>query len=370
MKNATLLTPDRLEALKEQYHHVLLRHVLDPAEDNLVEAASIGRRLIIHGIPTEEAVAVHEEALIRVASLHPELGLAEVAGVVSQPLMEMLMAYGLNFRRQLDSSMSLNRSLRKEVDERKKVERELKSKGEELERSNADLEKFAYVVSHDLQAPLRQIGSFSDLLERHCGPVLEGDGEDFLGFITRGVTRMQELIRALLQYSRVGRSQLGYQEVDTNQVAKQVADVLSPELESAGAELTIEALPGVPADPRLLGLVFQNLVQNGLKFIKEGQPMIRVTGRTAGACAHFSVRDNGIGIESRYHEEVFQVFRRLHAASEFEGTGIGLAICRKIIERHGGRMWVESKLGSGADFRFTIPLTPAAPAEAAESGRE
>lgn len=364
------MSPDRLEALKEQYAGILLRHVLEPDEENLVEAASIGRRFIIHGVPTEEAIAAHTEALALLGHEHPELTLAESAAAVAEPLMEMLMAYGLNFRHQLSSSQALNRQLREEIDERKKVESRLQTRSEELARSNADLEKFAYVVSHDLQAPLRQIGSFADLLERHYGPSLEGDGEKFLSFIVRGAQRMQELIKALLHYSRVGRSRFSVEEVDATSLVTGVVRDLGHDIEVGGAMVTVADLPRVDAEPTLLRLVFQNLIHNGLKFVKGRAPEIQVTGRAAGLCAHFSVRDNGIGIKPRYHEEVFQVFRRLHGVDEFGGTGIGLAICRKIVERHGGRLWVESKPGAGSDFRFTIPLDRASLGEAAGSGRE
>jgi light-regulated signal transduction histidine kinase (bacteriophytochrome) len=361
---------DRLEVLKEQYADILLRHVLEPSEDNLVEAASIGRRFIIHGVPTEEAVAAHTEALARVGREHPELTVSQSAATVSEPLMEMLMAYGLNFRHQLDSSQVLNDMLRQEIEERKKIEANLQTRGEELARSNADLEKFAYVVSHDLQAPLRQVGSFAGLLERHYGQLLEGDGEEFLSFITRGVTRMQDLIRALLRYSRIGRNQLSPVELDCNVLLQRVIGDLGHDIEAHNGEVITEELPVVTADPTLLGLVFQNLIQNSLKFVKEAPPAIRVSGQQSGPHTHFSVQDNGIGIEPRYHEEIFQVFRKLHRADEFAGTGIGLAICRKIVERHGGRLWVESRPGGGANFRFTIPQDKGSLSEIAEGGRE
>ncbi|MBM3315974.1 hypothetical protein FJY71_09120, partial [candidate division WOR-3 bacterium] len=242
-----------------------------------------------------------------------------------------------------------------EVAERKRAMDALEKKEVELKRSNAELEQFAYVASHDLQEPLRMVGSYTQLLSRRYQGKLDKDADEFIGFAVDGVTRMQRLINDLLQFSRVGTRGREPQPVESAAVLDRALLNLKLALEDKGAEVTRGPLPRVMADDRQLEQLFQNLVGNAVKFQREGTPKVHVRAERSNGGWMFSVRDNGIGIDRQYADRIFQVFQRLHTRDEFPGTGIGLAVCKKIVERHGGRIWVESEPGSGADFRFTLP---------------
>jgi hypothetical protein len=231
----------------------------------------------------------------------------------------------------------------------------LKRHAQELERSNAELEQFAYVASHDLQEPLRTIASYTQLLARRYRDKLDSDANEFMDFIVDAATRMQDLINDLLSYSRVGTRGHEFQPTDLNKVLENALQNLDLRIKDSGATVTFDNLPTLLGDDRQLLQLFQNLIGNALKFRGEVPPKVHV-----GVIQHpgeyvFSVRDNGIGIDPQYAERIFLVFQRLHARGEYPGTGIGLAICKKIVERHGGRIWVESAPGKGSTFRFTIP---------------
>lgn len=244
-----------------------------------------------------------------------------------------------------------------EITERKEAEEKLRRFAEELQRSNQELEHFAYVASHDLQEPLRTVGSFAQLIERRYKGKLDDDADEFINYIVDGASRMQRLINDLLTYSRVGTRGRTFQRVDTQQVLSKVIQDIDSLIQGSGAVITHDEMPMVSADEVQLRQLLQNLIGNGVKFRKPGEaPAIHVAAKQVNGEWEFRVRDNGIGIEPQYFERVFVIFQRLHGRNEYEGTGIGLAVCKKIVERHGGRIWVESEPGAGATFCFTLPV--------------
>ena len=232
----------------------------------------------------------------------------------------------------------------------------LDQQAQDLERSNAELEQFAYVASHDLQEPLRKVASFSQLLERRYKGQLDERADQYIAFAVDGAKRMQVLINDLLAFSRVGRLTREHAEVDAGELVDQALANLSLVIEETGAEVTVDdGLPVVSGDVSLLTAVFQNLVSNAVKFRGEQPPRVHVGVRDAGEEWEFSVADNGIGIEPEYADRIFVIFQRLHAKDAYPGTGIGLALCRKIVEYHGGRIWLDADVTSGTTFRFTLP---------------
>jgi signal transduction histidine kinase len=248
-----------------------------------------------------------------------------------------------------------NANLSVELDERRRAEQMLARYAEELERSNAELEQFAYVASHDLQEPLRMVASFTQLLGRRYRGKLDQDADEFIGFAVDGANRMQHLINDLLAYSRVGTRGKPLVPTDCNAVFKQARDNLAKVLEETSTVIYQNPLPVVLGDEVQLLQVFQNLIANAIKFRGAESPQIQVTADRQGSNWVFAIRDNGIGIAPEHQERIFSIFQRLHQRSEYPGTGIGLAICKKVVERHGGRIWVESLPGKGSTFYFSIP---------------
>ncbi len=244
----------------------------------------------------------------------------------------------------------------RDITERKRAEEELKRYSGELRRSNQELEHFAYVSSHDLQEPLRTVASFSQLLESRYKDKLDSDAGEFIQFITDGATRMQTLINDLLSYSRIGRRGQTFAPTATEEALRMVLADLDFAIKESHSIVTHDPLPVVVADVVQLRQLLQNLVGNAIKFRKPGQPaQVHISAVRNGGDWHFSVRDNGVGIDPQYFERVFIIFQRLHGREEYAGTGIGLAVCKRIVERHGGRMWVESVPGHGSTFHFTLP---------------
>jgi signal transduction histidine kinase/CHASE3 domain sensor protein len=243
----------------------------------------------------------------------------------------------------------------RDVTERRAAERALTERARELARSNAELEQFAYVASHDLQEPLRAVVSYLQLLERRYKGNLDERADKYIGYAVDGARRMQTLINDLLTYSRAGRRHEQYVEVDLEALLTRVMKSLEVGIEESGASVTHDPLPTIVADPVGLGQLLQNLVGNAIKFRSEQPPTIHVSARRQERAWLVSVRDNGIGIAPEYQERIFVLFQRLHGRDEYAGTGIGLAICKKIVERHGGMLWVESTPGGGSTFLFTIP---------------
>ena len=238
---------------------------------------------------------------------------------------------------------------------RQQAERDLAKKVDELARSNADLEQFAYVASHDLQEPLRMVTAYTQLLgERYRGK-LDENADKFIGYASEGAQRMQVLIQDLLAFSRVGRNEPTSKTFDCNAVMQEVVQTLATTIQESGASVSYAELPAVWADRTQVAQLFQNLIGNAIKFRGEKPPVVAVQAEAAGERWQFSVSDNGIGIASEHAENIFVVFQRLHARTEYPGNGIGLAICKKIVERYGGKIWMESQPGQGSTFKFTLP---------------
>ena len=243
----------------------------------------------------------------------------------------------------------------RDVTERKKAEAQMKRMLEDLERSNAELEQFAYIASHDLQEPLRMISSYTQLIGRRYKDKLDADGEEFIEYAVDGATRMQDRIQALLTYSRVGTRGKEFEPTDCDTVLEEALSNLQVAIKKSGSVISHDPLPTITADNIQMVQLFQNLIENGIKFHDEKQPEVHVSAKEQEDGWLFSVRDNGIGIDPEYSDRIFLIFKRLHAKGEYAGTGVGLALCKKIVERHGGRIWVESEPGKGATFYFTTP---------------
>lgn len=231
---------------------------------------------------------------------------------------------------------------------------------EALRRAEDNLEQYAYLVSHDLQEPLRMVVGFSQLLQRRCGEGMPEQAREYLELTAGSAQRMSQMLADLLTLSRVGRAPVGREPADLEAVFAKARGRLAPVIEQSGAELSVQPLPTVAGDAALLAQVFQCLLDNALKYRGEAPPRIDVGARRQGQAWEIAVGDQGIGLEPKFAERIFQPFQRLHTQNEYPGTGMGLTIARRIVERHGGRMWVESKPGEGAIFRFTLPACEAA----------
>jgi light-regulated signal transduction histidine kinase (bacteriophytochrome) len=224
-----------------------------------------------------------------------------------------------------------------------------------LEDSNRDLQEFAYVASHDLQEPLRMITSYLLLLSERYRGRLDQDADEFIGFAADGAKRMKQLINDLLAFTRLGRDEKGFVKVETSALLQKVIDDLTVASQECQAEIKATALPEVIGNPFQLSRLFQNIIENSLKYRREESPKIEISASQQGTSWRFSIADNGLGIQPEFTEKIFGMFQRLHGRDKYSGSGIGLAICRRIVSLHGGRIWVESEFGKGSVFNFTIP---------------
>jgi len=245
-----------------------------------------------------------------------------------------------------------NRYLNKALEVRNRSLQKLTS---DLERSNKELEEFAYVASHDLQEPLRMVASYTQLLASRYRGQLDETADKFIHYAVDGAKRMQQLIEDLLKYSRVGTQRKPFEPVSFTKIFEQVLSNLKIAISETDAEVTADELPVLMADPTQMVQLFQNLIGNAIKFRGEEAPRIHVSAHQEGEAWIFSVRDNGIGIDPEDHERIFLISQRLPSERSVSGSGLGLPLCKKIVERHGGRMWLESEKGSGSTFYFTIP---------------
>jgi PAS domain S-box-containing protein len=243
----------------------------------------------------------------------------------------------------------------RDISVRKAGEAALRQNVQDLNQSNQELEQFANIASHDLQEPLRMVASYTQLLARRYKGKLDADADEFIAYAVDGASRMQRLIQDLLAYSRVGYKAGNMRTISSEGALLQALQNLRGVIQDSGALVTHDALPPVIADEIQLIQLFQNLIGNAIKYQNPGVPRVQIAATRNGAKRWtFSVKDNGLGMESQYFEKIFGMFQRLHKREEFAGTGIGLAICKKIVERHGGRISVESQLGMGSTFRFAL----------------
>jgi len=243
------------------------------------------------------------------------------------------------------------------IKERQAMQHQLEWHMEELQRSNQELEQFAYVASHDLQEPLRMVTSFLQLLKRRYESQLDDDADEFINFAVDGAIRMQRLITDMLAYSRVTSKAQPLVPIHSEQALGEALENLQFSIEESGAAISHGALPQILGDASQISQLFQNLVSNAIKFRSDRPPSIEIAAEQSGDYWKFRVEDNGIGINKKYMERIFVIFQRLHTADEYTGTGIGLALCKKIVERHGGRIWLESAENEGSTFFFTLPRT-------------
>ncbi len=264
-------------------------------------------------------------------------------------------------KKEYERMVKLNADLQASWVELKRTQDELEGKAQDLARSNAELEQFAYVVAHDLKGPLITAGGYANRLRRLYKDILGPEADRLIGFTLDGITRMEELINALLAYARVGIKAKDSKLADYDGIVKQAVANLQLEIEESGAIVTHDRLPTLLADHIQMVQLFQNLIGNGIKFCNGEPPHIHISVEQKGKEWFFSVSDNGIGIEPKHLNCIFNIFQRLHSSSEYPGNGIGLAICKKIVECHGGRIWVESEHGKGSTFYFSMPIKDQAP---------
>ena len=243
-----------------------------------------------------------------------------------------------------------------DVTERKQMEERLKQMTDEMQRSNTELEQFAYVISHDLQEPLRMVSSYTQLLAKRYGKKLDADADEFIAYAVDGAKRMQTLLHDLLEYSRVGTRGKPFSLVNCEHIVEQTMANLKIAIEECGASVSYDVLPTIMGDEGQLGQLFQNLIGNAIKFRGEEAPEVHIAAQRRNNMVTFSVKDNGIGIDPQHSQNIFEIFRRLHTRDEYPGTGMGLAICKKIVERHGGHISVQSQPGQGSTFYFSVDM--------------
>lgn len=349
-QTAALNTPDfdadRLHLQETQ------RAVLNILEDADTEKSNLER--------TQRATfnILEDFNVDRLRLLDTQRALLNILDDLNQSSEELQKAHDALEVRVLERTAELQQSnirLQAEMDERRKAEESLRRRTDDLARSNADLEQFAYIASHDLQEPLRMISSYVQLLAKRYRGKLDRDADEFIFYASDGASRMQRLINDLLTYSRVGTRGKSFEEVNLETVLAQALENLQLAVKEKNAVVTHDPLPTVYGDSGQLTQVFQNLIDNAIKFHGEEPPRIHVSARLEGGKCIFSVKDNGIGVAPEYLNRLFTLFQRLHTRKEYTGTGLGLAICKRIVERHGGRIWVESSPAKGSTFYFVIP---------------
>jgi PAS domain S-box-containing protein len=243
-----------------------------------------------------------------------------------------------------------------DLTEHKQMEERLKQITAEMQRSNTELEQFAYVISHDLQEPLRMVSSYTQLLAKRYSNKLDADADEFIAYAVDGAKRMQILLHDLLEYSRVGTRGKPFTWINCKDVVEQSMANLKIAIEECGASVTYDVLPTIMGDEGQLVQLFQNLIGNAIKFHREEAPQVHISAKRRNNIMTFSVKDNGIGIDPQHSQSIFEIFRRLHTREEYPGTGMGLAICKKIVERHGGHISVQSQPGEGSIFYFSVNM--------------
>jgi len=267
---------------------------------------------------------------------------------------EILKEYNERLNAQIRQTESAKESLEEREKHMKVLLEKLDQSNQELMRSNKDLEQFAYVASHDMKEPLRTVGTFTNLLNRKFGSQLEENGRDYMEFIVEGVERMSALINSLLTYSQVGKKDIELSTNDLNLIVQSKIKDLSNIIAEQNVNVICDKLPIVYCAGDQIGMVFYNLMLNGIKFNKNPRPTLKISFEEDRKYWTFSVQDNGIGIPKQYQKQIFEIFKRLHSREEYEGTGIGLALCKKIVTRHNGNITLRSSKGKGTTFYFSI----------------
>jgi PAS domain S-box-containing protein len=319
------------------------------------EAEIIGRNVISTIVPATESTGRDLKDLMAGVGQHPERYASHENENITRSGERVWISW--TNRAVLDEAGNIKEILcvGNDVTARQRAEELLARQAQELARSNADLEQFAYVVSHDLQEPLHVVGGFVHLIARRYQEKLDDKGREFIAQTVEGVNRLQQMIRDLLEYSRVTTRGKEFAPVDCSVLLNQVLGDLSLAIAERGAVITVDPLPTVTADAAQLARLFQNLISNALKFCRDRTPQVHIGAEPGEHEWRFWVRDNGIGIAPEDSGRIFGMFERLHDRGDYPGTGIGLAVCQKIVERHGGRIWVESQPGEGATFYFNLP---------------
>ncbi|MGV0849469.1 sensor histidine kinase [Mycolicibacterium phlei] len=368
---------DALRALFDDQNRDLAAAREDAVAD--LERIQTWRNVVLSGIVVAFFIAALLLAvLVRNAVTRPLEALAAACRRITQgSFSEKIAVQGPRDIRSIAADVEdMRQRIVDELEASRSAREQLADQALELQRSNAELEQFAYVASHDLQEPLRKVASFCQLLEKRYGDQLDERGTEYIGFAVDGAKRMQVLINDLLTFSRVGRLNATETDVDLGAALDTALSNLSTTIEETGAEVvrTGEPLPVLNGDPTLLTMLWQNLIGNAVKFRREGVPPrvvveCRAPADSADAPWVFSVTDNGIGIPEEFKDKVFVIFQRLHGRDAYTGTGIGLALCKKIVEHHGGSIWIDTDFTGGTRFQFTIPATvPAVTSEASTEG--
>ncbi|MED5814197.1 CHASE3 domain-containing protein [Mycolicibacterium sp. 050232] len=357
---------DRLRELFD-VQNVNLSQARQASVDELADVRGWRDGVVLAMIIAFFAMAVLMTVLVRSAVTRPLAALAASCRRITRGhFAERIVPKGPKDIRSIAADVEdMRQRIVDELDASRSAQAALDQQADELRRSNAELEQFAYVASHDLQEPLRKVASFCQLLEKRYGDKLDERGVEYIGFAVDGAKRMQVLINDLLTFSRVGRLNATHTEVDLDAALDSALNNLATAIEESGAEIRRgeEPLPSVDGDPTLMTMVWQNLIGNAVKFRLDGvAPRIVIDYREGtGELAEnwvFSVSDNGIGIGEEFVDKVFVIFQRLHGRDAFGGTGIGLALCKKIIEHHGGSIWIDTTYTTGTRFMFTLPVTP------------
>ena len=322
-----------------------LAYILGYEEDEL-----IGRPALSFVLP-EDREAVREKA---VSMLKAECSLGYEFRVINKQakikwVMETVVPIYYRRKRAILGSLI-------DVTERKQMEERLKQMTDEMQRSNTELEQFAYVISHDLQEPLRMVSSYTQLLAKRYSNKLDADADEFIAYAVDGAKRMQTLLHDLLEYSRVGTRGKPFSLVNCEHIVEQAMANLKIAIEECGASVSYDVLPTIMGDEGQLVRLFQNLIGNAIKFRGEKAPQVHISAQRRDNTVTFSVKDNGIGIDPEHSQSIFDIFRRLHTSEEYPGTGMGLAICKKIVERHGGHISVQSQSGQGSTFYFSVDM--------------
>ncbi len=336
-----------------------IEEVLDSFKERGRDALGSGNRRGVRLMENSRAMITHmdeEEGRLLKERLHSQqviqLQLLWTFGLcVAGTLAALTWAYRLinAYNQKRDQAEKAVRELNEDLEHR------VSARTLELERSNRDLQYYAYVASHDLQEPLRTVTAYVQLLQLRYGGKLDAEADEFIQFVVEGAARMQQLIQDLLEYSRASSPSLDLKVVDLETTLERTLQSLTSTIGDSGAEITHDPLPSICADDVKIGQLLQNLIANGIKFHGEAPPRIHIGAKNRGDDWLFSVKDNGVGFDMRYADKIFVLFQRLHGGAKYKGTGIGLAVCKRVIEGHGGRIWAESELDQGATFFFTLP---------------